>query len=250
MSSKQEEVLIPNPIAKFSLAEPRVYGLQRQGNIVYLLSLYDEKPHKMCFPLFMSNGGKFIVEKHVFPTSQQAAYYYYAALMAYNYRIDMAQLLEKSGLNSKKNELVEIRDKIQPEFNSIVNSGKFDSLDKKRLKTVEHPEFQPYIPADKVDFSPCLHSERINDPGMFFVYSLVLKPLNSACDEFCLDADVEIAGFITPTLADKYKEIRDNAYKNINMSAPKTYNQDALENMKRICNSIRVSSVRLRQKQI
>ncbi|MBR4892335.1 MAG: hypothetical protein IKZ34_04130 [Alphaproteobacteria bacterium] len=246
MSDEQKKVLIPNPVAKFNTANQRIYGVVRQGDTVYLLTVYNAPGQQFAFAWLLM---KPVVEKHKFATPQQAFEYYNTAVQVYNYQVDFEK---KFADNSEHDDMVEINDymrKLQPKF---IEEAKHGTVTDKAtiFKYVEHPEFNPMIQIDQLNYLPCLHSERINQPKMSFVYSLVLPRIGDAEDEFNVNANVEISGFQTHENAAKYQEIYDNAYKNINMSAPKACNQKALEHMKSICNSMRLSATCFKLKKL
>ena len=248
MSEKQEGVLIPNPIAKFSLAEQRVYDFVRQGNVVYLLMMYNLEPYRLRFSQFLSNSRKYIIEKHMFASEQMASDYCRVAQQAYNYQIDLAKELYNCGYDGNMIEMQEIQNKLQPRFQRLVASGKIDKRESRHLKTIAHVGHKPVVPAEYANFLPCLHSERIDKPDLSFVYSLVLPLSNRFGDEYNMYGAIEIAGFKTREHAAKYKELQDAAYRYFDLSEPEKINEIAIARMKKICTSIKLSATCLKRK--
>ena len=248
MAAKQEDILIPNPIAKFSLAEQRVYDFVRQGNVVYLLMMYNLEPYRLRFSQFLSDSRKYIIEKHMFASEQMASDYCRVAQQAYNYQIDLAKELYNCGYDGNMIEMQEIQNKIQPRFQRLVASGKIDKRESRHLKTIAHVGHKPVVPAKYANFLPCLHSERIDRPDLSFVYSLVLPLSNRFGDEYNMYGAIEIAGFKTREHAAKYKEIQDGAYRHFNLAEPIIVNEYAINRTKTICLREKLSATCLRKK--
>lgn len=248
MSEKQEGVLIPNPIAKFSLAEHCVYDFVRQGNVVYLLMKYNLEPYRFKLVQFLVDNCKYVVEKHMFASEQLASDYFRVVQQVYNYQIDLAKELYNSGYDGSMLEMQEIQNELQPRFQRLVNGGRMDKKEYIRLKTFAHVGYKPMIPVEYTDFLPCLHSERINHPDLSFVYSLVMPRSGKQNDEYNLYAAIEIAGFKTRADADKYKELQDAAYRYFDLSEPEKTNKIAIARMKKICTSIKLSATCLKRK--